>query len=170
MEQQKNKEILNQILHDVEDFAKMKNIDYPPIYLLGGSGCIVAGYLDRATTDIDLLDMSYNASMGRLLRIMEKYDLLDLYLTTIPDDFKSRATKIENFENIYVLSVEDIILSKIGRYSQTDIEDISLLIELADKKRLPSLIELVIKRENISSRVKHVFIENVKYFRERFYV
>ena len=28
--------------------------------------------------------------MGRLLRIMEKYDLLDLYLTTIPMDFKDR--------------------------------------------------------------------------------
>ena len=32
----KNKEILYQILHDIEDFAKMKNIDCPPIYLLGG--------------------------------------------------------------------------------------------------------------------------------------
>jgi len=28
-----------------------------------------------ATMDIDLLDMDYDASMGRLLRIMEKYDL-----------------------------------------------------------------------------------------------
>jgi hypothetical protein len=41
----KNREILFEILHDMEDFAQLKNIDYPPIYLLGGSGCIVAGYL-----------------------------------------------------------------------------------------------------------------------------
>ena len=41
----------------IDDFAKLRKIDYPPIYLLGGSACIIAGYLDRATTDIDLLDM-----------------------------------------------------------------------------------------------------------------
>jgi len=136
----KNKKILYEILQDVEDFANMKNIDYPPIYLLGGSGCIIAGYLDRATTDIDLLDLDYDASVGRLLRIMEKYDFLDLYLTTIPMDFKDRARKIEKFRNIYVLSREDIILSKIGRYSEIDIEDISVMIKNADKKLIADLI------------------------------
>ena len=31
----------------------LKGIDYSPIYLLGGSGCIIGGYLSRATTDFD---------------------------------------------------------------------------------------------------------------------
>ncbi|NMB97647.1 MAG: hypothetical protein GYA02_13730 [Clostridiaceae bacterium] len=168
MSEGKNRKILYEILQDVEDFAKLKNINYPPIYLLGGSACIIAGYLDRATTDIDLLDMNYDASMGRLLRIMEKYDFLDLYLTTIPMDFKNRARKIDKFKNIYVLSREDIILSKVGRYSEIDIEDISIMIKSADKKLLANLIEKVMTRENLSERVKQVFSQNISLFRERF--
>ena len=168
MSEGKNRKILYEILQDVEDFAKLKNINYPPIYLLGGSACIIAGYLDRATTDIDLLDMNYDASMGRLLRIMEKYDFLDLYLTTIPMDFKNRARKIDKFKNIYVLSREDIILSKVDRYSEIDIEDISIMIKSADKKLLANLIEKVMTRENLSERVKQVFSQNISLFRERF--
>jgi hypothetical protein len=170
MDKEKNKEILTGILQDVDDFAKLKGIDYPPIYLLGGSACIIAGYLDRATTDIDLLDMGYEASMGKLLRIMEKYDFLDLYLTTLPMDFKDRAIKIVIFKNIYVLSREDIIISKIGRYSEIDIEDISTMIRDADKYLLTELIDTVIARNNISNRIKQAFIENVRVFRERFCV
>ncbi len=170
MNESKNRKILNQILQDVDDFAKLRKTDYPPIYLLGGSACIIAGYLDRATTDIDLLDMEYDASMGRLLRIMEKYDLLDLYLTTIPMDFKDRAVKIDNFKNIYVLSREDIIISKIGRYSKIDIEDISTMIRDVDKNLLSGLIDAVITRKNMSDRVRQVFVKNMELFRERFNV
>src|SRR5690348_10988898 len=106
----------------MEDFSRMKGIEYPPIYLLGGSGCIIGEYLSRATTDFDLLDMEYDASTGKLLRILDRYDLLDIYLTTIPEDFMKRAKKIINFKNVYVLSREDIVLSKIGRYSEKDVE------------------------------------------------
>lgn len=168
MYESKSKEILAQLLKDMDDFARMKGLDYPPIYLLGGSGCIVAGYLDRATTDMDLLDMEYGANVGRLLRMLDKYDLLDLYLTTIPEDFKERAVKIEEYKNIYVLSREDIILSKVGRYSDKDIEDISILIKQADKVILSNLIVKVLNRNNISERVKKAFTGNLKLFRERF--
>lgn len=170
MSESKNKEIIKQILQDVDDFAQLKKINYPPVYLLGGSACIIAGYLDRATTDIDLLDMEYDASMGRLLRIMEKYDILDLYLTTIPMDFKDRAIKIGEYNNIFVLSREDIILSKIGRYSKIDIEDIAIMIKDADKELLSGLIDVVIARKNISQRVRQAFVSNVRLFREKFNV
>ena len=170
MEQSKSKDILFQILKDMDDFAAMKGLDYPPIYLLGGSGCIIAGFLNRATTDIDLLDMEYEASFGRLLRILDNYDYLDMYLTTIPLDFKDRASKINSFKNIYVLSKEDIILSKIGRYSKIDIEDITQLIIGIDKKYLLILIDKVIARKDLSNRVKDVFVSNLKLFRENFNV
>ena len=168
MYENKNKEILTQILRDMEDFSQMKGLDYPPIYLLGGSGCIIAGYLDRATTDFDLLDMEYNANVGRLLRILDKYDLLDFYLTTIPADFETRAVKIDGYKNVFVLSREDIILSKIGRYNDKDIDDIIILINTADKVLIIDLISKVINRSDISERVKEAFIENSKLFRERF--
>lgn len=170
MSENKNREILSQILKDMEDFAEMKNIDYPPMYLLGGSGCIIGGYLDRATTDFDLLDMEYSSNVGSLLRILGKLDLLDQYLTTIPHDFPSRAIKIEQFNNIYILSKEDIILSKIGRYSKIDIEDISKLIQTADIELIRELINKVLERKNISQRVKEEFTKNLKLFKERFHV
>jgi len=166
----KNKEILMELLNDMESFAEMKNIEYPSIYLLGGSGCIIAGYLNRATTDIDFLDMDYDASIGRLFRILDRFDMLDIYLTTIPLDFKERAIKLEGFKNIYILSREDIILSKIGRYSEKDIEDISILLKDANNNLISKLIEEVSSRENISERVKEVFVKNAKLFRERFNV
>lgn len=167
---EKSRDILEQILDDMEDFARMKGIDYPPIYLLGGSGCIIGKYLDRATTDFDLLDMEYDSSVGRLLRILDRYDFLDLYLTTIPEDFKQRTKKIEKYTNIFVLSKEDIILSKIGRYAKKDIEDITTLLESVDTVLLQQLIEKVLKRNNISRRVLEAFIANLKLFREQFYV
>ena len=68
----KNRDRLLEIIQDMDDFAKMKNIDYLPLYILGGSGCIIAGYLDRGTTDFDLLDIRYSSEMGRLLRILRK--------------------------------------------------------------------------------------------------
>ncbi len=170
MSENKSKEILAQILRDMDDFAKMKGLSYPPIYLLGGSGCIIADYISRATTDLDILDMEYDSTIGRLLRIFDRYDLLDFFLTTIPDDFAKRAIKIDGYKNIYVLSREDIILSKIGRYYEKDIEDINLLLEKSDKVLLSELIDAVMRRENISDRVKAAFIENLKMFRRRFNV
>ncbi|WP_202710778.1 DUF6036 family nucleotidyltransferase [Sporosalibacterium faouarense] len=164
----KNREILLTILQDMDDFATMKNIDYPPIYLVGGSGCIVAGYLNRATTDIDFLDMEYSAIIGRLFKMFDRFDMLDIYLTTIPLDFKERAIKIKGFKNIFVLSKEDIILSKIGRYSEKDIEDISILIDNANKTIILSLINSIRGRNNISQRVLKIFNKNVKLFKERF--
>lgn len=166
--EQKSKEILMQILSDMEDFSNMKGLDYPPIYLLGGSCCIIGGYLNRATTDFDILDMEYDSKMGRLLRILDRYDLLDYYLTTIPDDFLNRAKKIANYKNVYILSREDIILSKIGRYSDKDIEDITKIMEKADKKLLKILIKNVLSRNDISIRIREEFVKNLDKFRERF--
>ena len=97
----KSREILMEILKDMDDFAQMKGIDYPPIYMLGGSGCIIGGYLSRATTDFDLIDMEYDSNMGRVLRILDRYDFLDFYLTTIPQDFVERAKKIEFLKNVF---------------------------------------------------------------------
>jgi len=114
--------------------------------------------------------MEYDASMGRLLRLLDRYDFLDIYLTTIPEDFKQRVKKINNYKNVYVLSREDMVLSKIGRYSEKDIEDISILMKDVDRELLTGLVEKVMCRNNISERVKEVFISNLVLFKDRFYV
>ena len=167
-----SKNLLLQILHDMEDFARLKGLTCSPIYILGGSGCIVGGYINRATTDFDIMDMNYPASAGRIFRILGETDYLDYYLTTVPDDFIERAVKINEFQHldIYVLSREDIIVSKIGRYSNKDVEDIKSLLSDGIKPFVNRLIENVLKREDISSRVKGQFIKNVEAFRREFNV
>jgi len=166
----KNKKILIEIIKDFDDFAKMRGIFYPPIYLVGGSGCILGNYLDRATLDIDFIDMNYSANIGRLFKLFDEYDMLDLYLTTVSLSFKKRAKKIQNFSNIFVLSKEDIIVSKIGRYSEKDIEDIVLLIVDSDAELIISLINEVVERDNISEIVLNEFKKNVIQFKADFHV
>lgn len=168
----KNKNILMEVLHDMEDFAKLKGLSCPPIYLLGGSGCIVGGYINRATLDFDILDMDYSASTGRIFKMLGDVDYLDLNLTTIAPGFKERAVKIKEFVylEIYVLSKEDIITTKIGRYSEKDMEDISKLIKYSSKDLVLKLINIIMDRADISPKVRKIFIKNATLFRRDFNV
>ncbi|MCD5410046.1 MAG: DUF6036 family nucleotidyltransferase [Clostridiales bacterium] len=161
----KTKQILTQILSDMDDFAEMKKINYPAIYLLGGAGCILADYFDRATTDFDLLDMEYKSEMARLLRLLDNFDMLDMYLTTISWDYKKRAIKLSEYKNIYVLSREDIITSKLARFSKKDIEDIEILLEKVDVEKLCKMIDEVKNRKDLSERVLSAFKNNVERFK-----
>ncbi|MGV8145765.1 MAG: DUF6036 family nucleotidyltransferase [Alkaliphilus sp.] len=140
------------------------------MYLLGGAGCILAGYFDRATTDFDLLDMEYKAEMGRLFRLLDNFDMLDMYLTTISLDFKKRAVKLAEYKNIYVLSREDIITAKLAKFSEKDLEDIEFLLEKADVQMLFRIIDEVSNRENLSERVLNAFKNNVEKFKVMFNV
>jgi len=166
----KNKQILLELLRDMEDFARLKGIECPAIYLIGGAGCIIAGYLERATVDFDFIDINYPAEAGRLFKILDRFDMLDLYVTPVAPEFEKRAIKIEGFDSVYVLSREDIIVSKLGRYSEKDREDIKKLMTGADKEKLKKLIELVINRKDFSPVVKYRFIKNVKDFEEEYNV
>lgn len=161
-----NKYIIMDMLQDMEDFAKLKHLKCPPIYILGGSGAILGGYINRGTTDIDILDLDYSASVGRLFRLLGQLDYLDIYLTTIAHGYEQRATRIKQFEyiQIYILSKEDIITTKLGRYSQKDKEDIYSIWNDCNHKLVINLIEQIKNRNDISDIVKGKFIENVSIF------
>lgn len=150
----KNKRILLEMLRDMEDFARLKGIECPAIYLIGGAGCIIAGYLERATVDFDFIDINYPAEAGRLFKILDRFDMLDLYVTPVAPEFEKRAIKIEGFDSVYVLSREDI----------------KKLMTGTDKEKLKKLIELVINRKDFSPVVKYRFIKNVKDFEEEYNV
>ncbi|MFZ5354336.1 MAG: DUF6036 family nucleotidyltransferase [Bacillota bacterium] len=96
--------------------------------------------------------------------------MLDISLTTIPLDFVRRSIKVDGFKNVFVLSKEDIILSKLGRFSEKDIEDITELIKEADKGLILKLIDSVSKRNNLSKRVLEALNKSAQVFKERFYV
>lgn len=170
--EQKNRAIILELLHDMEDFAQLKKLECPPIYLLGGSGCIVGGYINRATADIDLLDIGFPASAGRVLKLLGQFDVLDPYVTTVASRFEKRAIKQEEFKyiSIFVLSKEDIISTKIGRYSEKDINDIKELMKDCDKTLLIELIQNILSRTDISVKVQQEFKKNILRFKEDFHV
>ena len=166
----KNREVLIDILHDMEDFAQLKGLKCTPIYILGGSGCIVGGYIDRATMDFDIMNMDYPAYVGRIFRLLGEVDYLELILTTVAPELESRAKRLEEFKylDIFVLSKEDIIVTKIGRYSEKDVSDIQELIKSSDKYLILKLINEVSQRIDIGEKIRDEFIKNATKFRRDF--
>ena len=156
------KEDLVSALSDMETMAKVFGVDPFDLYLLGGSGCIIAGYLDRATRDFDIIDMGYNSRLGRVLKLLEPYDIIDTMMATIASSFKERAVRLDGFGylNIYVLSREDIVVSKLGRYSERDALDISAMMPDCEARVIFKLIDEVLERTDLIRRAKAVFVSN----------
>ncbi len=165
-----DKQALIEALQDMEDFAILKQLQCPPIYLLGGSACIIEGYIDRVTRDIDIVDLEYPAQIGRLFKVLGDVDYIDIGLTTLAHTYQKRAIRIEDIKHIqaYVLSREDIIVTKIGRYSAKDKEDIAHMMGGASKVLINQLIQEVRERTDLSPKIKYYFQENVVTFRRDF--
>ncbi len=163
---------LVETIKDAEKVAKAFDIEPFPIYLLGGSACILGEYNDRATIDIDFIDLNYAAYIGKVFSIFRDYDMLDYECTTISSKFKERAVRLCEFEylKVYVLSKEDIIVSKIIRLGQKDIEDINELIKDSDKSLILRIIDEVLARDDLFDSKKQEFAKNLKIFKERYNV
>jgi len=134
------------IIYDMEKVAQLFEIAPFDIYLLGGAACILGDYTTRATMD---------------------------YETTILSPYyKARAAKLEQFTylNIYILSIEDIIISKIIRLEAKDIEDIDALMHRADKALLRAIIDDVLSREDLAESKKQGFVSKLPVFKEKYYV
>lgn len=50
----------------------------PEIFLIGGSACVLAGYIERATKDFDIIDIGYDSAIGKIFNYLQPYDLLDI--------------------------------------------------------------------------------------------
>lgn len=87
------REALFNLLKDAEKIAKVLQIRPFSLYLLGGSACILGEYLDRATRDFDILDLNYPSEIGKVLRFLGDFDLLEYESTPIAPSFKERAKK-----------------------------------------------------------------------------
>ena len=161
-----------EIIKDAETVAKAFNIQPFDIYFLGGSACILGKYTTRATKDIDFIDIGYSANLGKVFAMFKDYDMLEYESTLLSPKFKERAMKINDFEylNVYVLSKEDIIVSKIIRLEQKDIEDINIMIENSDKHLILSIIDEVISRNDLFDSKKQAFIANISKFKELYNV
>ena len=128
------KDNLISILHEVQDVTKFFKLEPFDIYILGGSACILGEYTSRATLDVDFVDLGYPAKYGKVFLLLRDYDMLDYQSTILSPNYKERALKLDEFDflNIYILSKEDVAISKIIRLEQKDIDDLVPMVILKD--------------------------------------
>jgi len=141
------------------------------LYFIGGSACILGDLIYRMTMDIDILDIDYPSKIGKFLSILEPYDLLEFTHTSVSRTYIKRAKLLTGFKNLkcYILSPEDLIISKLCRYSEKDIQDIEILMTYSKKEVLDTIINEV--EEDLHSRIPRIaenFMMNVKIFIRRF--
>ncbi|NLY46588.1 MAG: hypothetical protein GX053_11490 [Tissierella sp.] len=159
-------------IKDMEEVSKVFDIEPFDIYFLGGAACILGGYTERATRDFDFIDLDYSAKLGKVFVQLRDFDMLEYSSTLLSPKYKERARKLDRFKflNVYLLSIEDIIVSKIIRLEQKDIEDIDILIKNADKDLINQIIDEVLSRDDLYESKKAQFTKQLPIFKGRYHV
>lgn len=166
------KEKILEKLKDMEKVTKIFNLDPFDIYILGGGACILGKYTTRATLDIDFIDLGYPSKYGKVFSLLNDYDMLEYESTILAPSYKKRAIKLNGFEyiNVYILSKEDVAISKIVRLAEKDIQDLDQIIKQCDKSVLNNIINEILERKDLYERKKEGFEKNLEKFRERYNV
>lgn len=166
------KDNLIEVLHEMEDVTKLFKLEPFDIYLMGGSACMLGEYTTRATMDVDFVDLGYPAKYGKVFVLLRDYDMLEYESTLLSPTYKERAIKLEEFKyiNVYILSKEDVAISKIIRLVEKDIEDLNQIIPNCDKKVLNEIIDEILNRDDLFESKKNEFIKKLKIFREKYNV
>ena len=167
-----NYESMLETLKNMEKVAQVLNVPPFPIYFLGGSACVLGNYSDRVTRDFDFIDLDYSSTYGKVLRYLNDFDMLEYESTILAPSYKERAKRFEQLEylQIFILSREDIIVSKIIRLEQKDIEDIDRLIVQSDKLLILNIIGEVLQRKDLFDSKREAFLTNLPAFKERYNV
>lgn len=163
---------LLEVLHEMEEVTKLFKLEPFDIYIIGGSACMLGKYTTRATIDVDFVDLGYPAKYGKVFVLLRDYDMLEYQSTLLSPTYKDRAVKIEEFKyiNVYILSREDVAISKIIRFAQKDIEDLDQIIPKCNKETLNGIIDEILRREDLFESKKEEFIKKLEVFREKYNV
>jgi hypothetical protein len=166
------KDNLLEILHEMEDVTKLFKLEPFDIYIIGGSACILGEYTTRATLDIDFVDLGYPAKYGKVFTLLRDYDMLEFQSTILSPNYKKRALKLDEFKyiNVYILSKEDIAISKVIRLEGKDIEDLDEIIPKCNKEILNKIIDEVLNRKDLFESKRNEFIKKLEIFREKYNV
>lgn len=166
------KDNLIEVLHEMEEVTRLFKLEPFDIYIIGGGACILGEYTTRATLDIDFVDLGYPAKYGKVFVLLRDYDMLEYQSTILSPTYQERAIKLDEFKyiNVYILSKEDIAVSKIIRLAQKDIEDLDQLIPNCNKKVLNNIIDEVLNRQDLFESKKQEFERKLKVFREKYNV
>lgn len=164
------KDNLIEILHEMEEVTKIFKLEPFDIYIMGGGACILGEYTTRATLDVDFVDLGYPSKYAKAFALLRDYDMLEYESTLLSPTYKERATKLEEFHyiNVYILSREDVAVSKIIRLAEKDIEDLNQIIPKCDKNILNNIIEEVLNREDLFESKKAEFKKKLKIFKEKY--
>ena len=121
---------------------------------------------------LDFVDLGYPAKYGKVFVLLRDYDMLEYQSTILSPTYKERATKLKEFQyiNVYILSKEDIAVSKIIRLAQKDIEDLNQIINNCDKTILNNIIKEILNREDLFESKKKEFEKKLKIFKEMYNV
>lgn len=166
------KKQLEERVFEMEKVAQVFNIEPFDIYLLGGSACILGDYTERATRDFDFIDLDYSSKLGKAFVQLRDFDMLEYESTLISPKYKERSIKLDKFEyiNVYLLSPEDIIVSKIIRLEDKDKMDIEELLKVANKNLLNQIINEVLLRQDLYESKRKEFLRKLSEFRVRYNV
>lgn len=163
---------LLEVIHEMEEVTKLFKLEPFDIYIIGGGACVLGKYTTRATLDVDFVDLGYPAKYGKVFVMLRDYDMLEYQSTILSPTYKERARKLEEFEyiNVYILSKEDIVISKIIRLAEKDIEDLDQIMPNCNKVVLNNVIEEVLDRQDLFESKKEEFIRKLKIFKEKYNV
>lgn len=166
------KDNLIEVLREMEEVTKLFKLETFDIYIIGGSACILGEYTTRATLDIDFVDLGYPAKYGKVFALLRDYDMLEYQSTILSPMYKERAIKLEEFKyiNVYILSKEDIVISKIIRLAEKDIEDLNQIMPKCNKNNLNNIIKEILDREDLFESKKEEFKRKLKIFKEKYNV
>ena len=166
------KENLLEVLHEMEEVTKLFKLEPFEIYIIGGSACILGEYTTRATMDIDFIDLGYPAKYGKVFALLRDYDMLEYQSTILAPSYKERAIKLEEFKyiNVYILSKEDVAVSKIIRLARKDIDDLDQIMPNCNIEILNTIINETIARQDLYDTKKQEFIKKIEIFREKYNV
>lgn len=98
--------------------------------------------------------------------------MLEYQSTLLSPTYKERAVKLEEFKyiNVYILSKEDIAISKVIRLADKDIEDLEQIMPKCNKDILNDIIAEILNREDLFESKKNEFRKKLKIFREKYNV
>ena len=166
------KDNIIEVLHETEEVTKLFKLEPFDIYIIGGSACILGEYTTRATIDVDFIDLGYPSKYGKVFAMLRDYDMLEYESTILSPNYKERAIKLEEFQyiNVYILSKEDVAVSKIIRLADKDIEDLEQIIPKCNKNKLNKIIEEILNRDDLFESKKDGFKRKLKIFREKYNV
>ncbi len=127
---------------------------------------------NKATLDIHFVDLGYPAKYGKAFSLLRDYDMLEYQSIVLSPTYQERAIKLDEFNyiNVYILSKEDVVVSKIIRLAEKDIEDLDQIVPNCDKELLNKIIKEIIDRDDLFDSKKNEFIRKLSIFRNKYMI